>query len=239
LRGCLGFDQRLSLLPRLPVGPRIPIRPGIYRRPLKRHLSCLPPEPSHLKHGSQKVSVDEWITKSCFYAGVQITPKEDDIMEANPDENSLMTFRLQRDPRVGKPMSEARADIWKRRVVRRSKEWFAITQTDFCVMLIMPRNGEIPRRAYSWEQFRPRDQPQRAHIEVTYNTEAVIRKLAATHIFCHEKSNSFHRTPSSKPKTSTITLQSSSARSPNVIGYSLVIIFHVLVVARRKSLFAM
>lgn len=82
----------------------------------------------YLKRGSQKVSGDKWITKSCFYAGVQMTPNEDGVMEANPDENPRMTLRSgQRDPRVGKPMSEDRADIWKRRVICRSKEWFAIT----------------------------------------------------------------------------------------------------------------
>lgn len=139
----------------------------------------------YLKRGSEKFSVDRWITKSCYYAGVRITPNAGGITELVPDENSLMKFRFREYPRVD--TSEDGADIWTGRVVPRSREWFATTQTDFCVLLTMSRHGDVPPRVYRQEQYCHNSQLEQATIELTYNTEAVARELAAIEKFCDDE----------------------------------------------------
>lgn len=86
---------------------------------------------------------------------MRIPPNAKGDKGAIPVESALVKFHFgKEDPRHGKRVSEDRAYIWTGRGVRPSKVWFAITQTDLCVMLIMPPNGEarLQPRAISSQQ---------------------------------------------------------------------------------------
>ena len=128
----------------------------------------------------KKITPDESLFKSSFYAGVRMARRADGAKDAVPPAGSIVKMDFDNGIVNVRQHEVIDSAIWYGRVEERSRAWLEKTKTDFCVLVTKPRRGAQQKTfAPKGGAFRTDIQLPRARIQVKVDPTAPDRELKA------------------------------------------------------------